>query len=168
MACLSAMRCTAMTQSAQVLIAEEISADEAAEIASEFRSIGMAIDLRIVPPRRSLSDLAWLVLAAVPLQPFFNQLAQDIADDVHERLKSFVTGVLRRSSVTDSPKPVLVLQDTVTGVQVVLEPDLPAESYGQLLSFDLSTIKRGPLHYDVRRRRWRSELDETSGNTTAP
>lgn len=64
--------------------------------------------------------------------------------------------------------PILVLQDTVTGVQVVLEPDLPADSYRQLLSFDLATVRRGPLHYDLHRRRWRSELDETPSTTNPP
>lgn len=157
-----------MTQSAQVLVTKQISEDEAAEITAEFRSIGLTIDLRIVPPKRSLTDIAWLVLAAVPLQPFFNQLAQDVADDVHQRLKSFVAGVLRRSSASDPPKPVLVLQDPVSGVQVVLEPDLPAESYRQLLSYDLSTVQSGPLHYDVHRQRWRSELNEAPGATSTP
>ena len=60
---------------------------------------------------------------------------------------------------TSSPQ-VLVLQDSTTGVQVVLEPDLPDEAFEQLLTFDLATIRRGPLHYDRHCRRWRSELDE--------
>ena len=75
--------------------------------------------------------------------------------------RSDVTKILHRQPAADTPKPVLVLQDTLTGVQVVLEPDLPAESYQQLLSFDLSSVRHGPLHYDVHRRRWRSELDES-------
>jgi len=146
----------------EVLVAREILADEAARVAGEFTEVGVTADLRVVAPRRSLGDIGWLFLAALPLQPFFSQLADDFADDVYERLKMFVNRVLRRPSAGagDQPRPVLVLQDTITGVQVVLEPDLPAESYRQLLSFDLSTVRRGPLHYDVHRQRWRSELDE--------
>lgn len=53
-----------------------------------------------------------------------------------------------------------MLQDAVTGLRVVLEPDLPAESYRQLLSLDLTKFTHGPLHYDPARARWRSELDE--------
>ena len=157
-----------MTEPAEVLVAEQISADEAARIAGEFSSVGLTADLRVVSPKRSLSDIAWLVLAALPLQPFFNRLAEDVAEDVHERLKTFVTRVLRRPSTGGRRKPVLVLQDTLSGVQVVLEPDLPAESYGQLLSFDLSTVRHGPLHYDLHRRRWRSELDEGPRATSPP
>ena len=62
----------------------------------------------------------------------------------------------------------LLLQDSTTGIQVVLEPDLPAWAYQQLLSFDFATLRRGPLHYDQHRRRWRSELDEAENVTTSP
>jgi len=81
----------------------------AAEIAAAFGSVGLTADLRVVSPRRSLADLAWLVLAAIPLQPFFNRLADDLADDVHQRLGTFVTRVLRRPTAASQPKPVLVL-----------------------------------------------------------
>ncbi len=157
-----------MTEPAEVLISEQISADEAVRIAAEFSSVGLTADLRVVAPKRSVGDVVWLLLAAVPLQPFFSRLAEDFADDVHERLNTFVTRVLRRRPPANQPKPVLVLQDTLSGVQVVLEPDLPAESYRQLLAFDLSTVRRGPLHYDLHRRRWRSELDEERSTVTPP
>ena len=157
-----------MSEPANVLIAEPISADETAEIAAAFGSIGLSADLRIVSPKRSLADLTWLILASIPLQPFFNRLAEDVADDMHQRLKTFVTRVLHRPVAANQAKPVLVLQDTLSGVQVVLEPDLPAESYRQLLSYDLTTVRRGPLHYDVHRGRWRSELDETPSTTNPP
>src|SRR6185437_9623109 len=119
----------AVSEPANVLIAEPISADETAEIAAAFGSIGLSADLRIVSPKRSLADLTWLILASIPLQPFFNRLAEDVADDMHQRLKTFVTRVLHRPVAANQAKPVLVLQDTLSGVQVVLEPDLPAESY---------------------------------------
>ena len=157
-----------MTIAAQVLIADQISNDQAAGIAAEFTSIGLAVDLRIVAPKRSFGDVAWLVLAALPLQPFISRLAEDAADDVHDRLKTFVNRVLHRQSAGSQSKPILVLQDTLSGVRVVLEPDLPADSYRQLLSLDLTTIRHGPLHYDMHRRRWRSELDEEHGTPPAP
>ena len=37
--------------------------------------------------------------------------------------RSDVTKILHRQPAADMPKPVLVLQDTLTGVQVVLEAD---------------------------------------------
>lgn len=57
------------------------------------------------------------------------------------------------------PRPV-VLQDKATGVQVVLDHDLSAEGYEQLLDLDLSRFRFGPVHYDSCIRHWRSELDE--------
>ena len=157
-----------MSIAADVLFAGELSTHEAAQLVQEFETVGLTAELREVPPRRALGDIAWLVLAAVPLKPFFDQLAKDSAADAYQRLKTFVDKVSRRSNrQAVVPPKVLLLQDSTTGVQVVLEPDLPAEAYPQLLSFDLASIHRGPLHYDRHHRQWRSELDE-AGRTASP
>lgn len=123
--------------------------------------MGLAADLREVEPRRSFGDIVWYILAALPLQPFLDKLAEDAASDAYERLKTLTARIVsRRPRSSDPEQRVLVLQDSQTGVQVVFEQDLPPESYEQLLHFDLSTIKLGPLHYDRHVNRWRSELDE--------
>ncbi len=54
----------------------------------------------------------------------------------------------------------MVLQDTATGLQIVLDQALPDEGYQQLLNLDMSQFRLGPVHYDQVQRRWRSELDE--------
>lgn len=54
----------------------------------------------------------------------------------------------------------LVLQDTATRLQVVLEVNLPPTAYEQLCALDLSTFPQGPLHYDRHQARWCTELDE--------
>lgn len=146
---------------ADVLVADELSSDGAARLRSEFQAVGLTAELREVSPRRAVSDFAWLVLAVLPLQPFFDQLAKDSAADAYRRLKSLGRSVFGRSEKLTSGRPkVLLLQDAATGVQVVLEDDLPDGAYEQLLAFDLGSIRRGPLHYDHHRRQWRSELDE--------
>ncbi|MDQ3055753.1 MAG: hypothetical protein M3R66_18645, partial [Actinomycetota bacterium] len=48
----------------------------------------------------------------------------------------------------------------LSGGQVVLEADLPAEAYEALVALDLSAFRQGPVHYDRQRGRWRSEPDE--------
>ncbi|MGH3430202.1 MAG: hypothetical protein ACRDQZ_21980 [Mycobacteriales bacterium] len=149
-----------MSLPTEVLIAETISAEEATQLVEDFETIGLTADLREVSPRRSMGDIAWFVLAALPLRPFLDKLAEDFATNAYERLKTFVTRLFRRRRSSTGMRQLLVLQDTLTGVQVVLEPDLPPESYQQLLHLDLSVIRRGPLHYDLRRGQWRSELDE--------
>jgi hypothetical protein len=146
-----------------VLFADKLSPEEANGLVQNFETVGMTATLREVPPRRSLDDIAWLVLAAVPLKPFFEQLAQDFATDAYKRLATLVGKIFhgRLSQATESPR-VFLLQDSETGVQIVIEPDLPDESYQQLVTLDLSTIRHGPVHYDRHQHRWRSELDEAA------
>jgi hypothetical protein len=141
-----------------VEVDEQVSDADVALIKAEFALSGYIAAVSQPPRRRSLADFAWLVLASLPLQHFFARLAEDAADDAHIRLKTLADQLLRRHADA-KPKPVMVLRDDLTGIQVVLEPDLPQESYRQLLSLDLASV-RGPLHYDLQRRRWRSELDE--------
>ena len=140
----------------------------AAELIQSFTAVGLVADLREVPPRRSLGDIAWLALVAVPLKPFYEQLAKDFAADAHRRLKTLTGKVLHRAEKPTRSPRLLVLQDNTSGVQVVIEPDLPDEAFEQLLTFDLATIRRGPLHYDRHRRRWRSELDEADTASSWP
>lgn len=157
-----------MLLSSEVFFAGKLSTQETARLVEDFQTVGLAANLQEVSPRRSLDDIAWLILAAIPLKPFFDQLAKESAADAYRRLNSFVHRIFhgRQPQLTESPK-VLLLQDSTRGIQIVLESDLPAESYQQLLSFDLATIRLGPLHYDRHRHEWRSELDEAAG-TTAP
>jgi hypothetical protein len=154
-----------MAIDAEVLIAVELSPDDASELRREFESVGLDADLREVAPRRSLQDVAWLALAAVPLQPFFEKLAQDFAADAYQRLRSLVGTVAGRGRTRSASPRVLLLQDPTTGTRVVLEPDLPDEAFELLLNVDLSRIHRGPLHYDRHHRRWRSLLDEEEAGT---
>jgi hypothetical protein len=149
-----------VTISAQVLIAEEIPADEIEDIKTEFTAIGLTVDLRVVSPKRSLEEVVWLVLAALPLQPFFRRLAEDFADDVHDRLRTFVNRILRRQPPAEGRKPVLLLQDTDSATRIILEPDLPVKSYQQLLSLDLTIVQRELLRYDMNSQQWRPDLDE--------
>ena len=145
---------------AEVLIAAELSPDDAAQLRREFESLGLSADLRETAPRRSLQEIAWFALAAVPLKPFFEKLAEDFATDAYQRLRGLAAAVLGRRAASSGSPRVLLLQDPDTGARVVLEPDLPEEAYEQLLDVDLSGIRRGPLHYDRHDRRWRSPLDE--------
>lgn len=157
-----------VTLPAEVLVAYKPSAEEAAQLYNDFKEIGLITNVREVSPRRSF-DFAWMILAALPWKPFVDKLIQEFASDAYKRLKIVTTRIFDRRQL--SPKieqRLLVLQDTLTGVQVVLEPDLPAEGYRQLLNFDLSAIQRGPLHYDQHRKQWRAELNEAAKTTSPP
>ena len=154
--------------SAEVLVDGKLSAEESARLSNDFEEIGLTTDVRQVPHRRSL-DLAWFILAALPWKPFIDKLAQEFASDAYKRLKSVTTRIFNsRKCLAETEQRLLVLQDTLTGVQVVLEPDLSAESYRQLLAFDLSSVQRGPLRYDKHRKQWRGELTEAGSTPSLP
>jgi hypothetical protein len=145
---------------AELLVADTISADRAQRIAEAFQSLEITTRTRVAPARRGLGDLQWVVLALVPLQAFLSGLGSSLAEDAHQGLKRLVSNVLEAKSQTPQSDQVLVLQDPATRMQVVLEADLPADAYQKLVAFNFSTIGRGPIHFDRHRRAWRSELDE--------
>jgi hypothetical protein len=62
-----------VTLSAEVLVADKLSAEEAARLSDDFQEIGLSTDVREVAPRRSL-DLAWVILATLPWKPFIDKL----------------------------------------------------------------------------------------------
>jgi hypothetical protein len=115
-----------------------------------------------VPVRRGLGELHWLVLVTVPLQALLSSMGSKLAEDVYQGLQRAVGRLLGRDQeqpAAEQPRP-LVLQDTASGLRVVLEADLPDAAYQQLVGLDLANFQLGPLHYDRQQRRWRSELDE--------
>ncbi|HUN38606.1 MAG TPA: hypothetical protein VMU95_41985 [Trebonia sp.] len=132
--------------------------------------------------RNDAATLTWVVLAALPLQAFLSGLGETLADDAHERLAAAVKRVADRyearrgrrggqgdaaagdsglAAVPRSPAP-LVLIDSDSRLEIVIEADLPAEAIGSLVALDLSPFTIGPLHYDRAAGRWRSELDEAA------
>jgi hypothetical protein len=120
-----------------------------------FATIGVAATTRLAPIQRTLNGAEWLVLAVLPLQAFLSGLGSKLAEDIYQGLKDVVGRILRRSN-PGGQKRTLVLQDTATGLQVVLEPDLPIEAYRQLVTLDLSSLHGGPVRYDRSRNAWQS------------
>jgi hypothetical protein len=147
-------------RAAEILITAEVSAEEEQAIVEAFRALGVAARARMVPTRRSLEQLQWLVLAALPLHAFLSELGSAAAQDAAQCLKRLVGRVVGTKRATASSEQVLVLQDAVTRLQVVLEADLPLEAYQALVALDLSVFRQGPVHYDRQRGKWHSELDE--------
>jgi hypothetical protein len=145
---------------AELLVTAEVSAEEEQVIVEAFRTLDVAARTRMVPTRRGLEQLHWLVLAALPLHAFLSGLGSAAAQDAAQRLKRLVGRVVDAKRATAPPAQVLVLQDAVTRLQIVLEADLPVDAYQTLMTLDLSVFQHGPVHYDRQRGRWRSELDE--------
>ena len=136
-------------------------------------SCGASTQVEPVPVHRGESAaLTWIVLAVLPLQAFLAALGSKLADDGYAQVRALVKRLAGRRQQVDSqpgdrrPAP-LVLMDRGTGLQIVLEADLPAAAYRQLTTLDLSQYRIGPLHYDLARGRWRAELDEAAAPDAA-
>ena len=153
---------------AEVLITAGVPPEQEQALVEAFQTVGVAARARMVPIRRGIEELQWLVLAALPLHAFLNGLGSALAEGASQGFKRLVSRVLAYPRTTASPAPVLVLQDSTTRLQIVLEADLSTEAYNALLALDLTTFKRGPLHYDRHAGRWRSELDEEQQGSSPP
>lgn len=140
---------------ADVLVKPQMSIADEHDVMEAFSTAGVAATIRLAPSKRSLNGAEWLVLAVLPLHAFLSGLGSKLAEDAYHGLKDVVGRILRRSSPGRRER-VLVLQDTATGLQVVLEPDLPTEAYRCLVELDLSAFRHGPVRYDRSRNAWQS------------
>jgi hypothetical protein len=145
---------------AEILVAASVSSDKEQALVQAFRDVGVSARTRVLPARRGGEQLQWLVLAALPLQAFLGALGSEVAKGTYEGLKRLVAVVIGGRLEQPGSSQVLVLEDSPSRLQIVLEADLPTDAYRQLVELDLSAIRQGPLHYDRQRSRWRSELDE--------
>ena len=148
---------------ADVLIDAEVPADQERLLEEALAGLGVTARTRVVPPRRGVTELSWLVLVSLPLQAFLSNVGGRLADDAYRALRAVVRRLAHRDRPTPGAQRPMVLRDVATGLQVVLEPDLPDGAYRQLVALDLSQFQFGPVHYDRHRSRWRSELDEAGG-----
>jgi hypothetical protein len=153
---------------AEVLIAAEVPPQQEQAIIEAFSALGVSARTRTVPARRGAGELQWLLLAMLPLQAFLSTLGSTFANEATQALKRMVARIHGAQHETPSRRPVLVLQDAATRLQIVLEAGLPADAYDALLSLNLSNFHKGPLHYDRHRDAWRSELDEWEQHEDSP
>jgi hypothetical protein len=140
---------------ADVLVRPGTSTVDEHDVVQALATIGVTATAQLAPTQRTLDGVGWLVLAVLPLQAFLSGLGSKLAEDVHHGLKDVVDRILHRSNPGRHERA-LVLQDRATGIQVVLESDLPTEAYRQLVTLDLSAFQGGPVRYDRNRNTWQS------------
>jgi hypothetical protein len=145
---------------ADIFLDADVPSDREQSLVESLAALGVTGQAKVVPVRRALGQLHWLVLIALPLQAFLSTVGRQAAEDAYQGFRKVVRGLLTRGEPeAKAPRPI-VFQDTSTGIQVVLEPDLPDDGYEQLLRLDLSQFRLGPVLYDRTQGRWRSQLDE--------
>jgi hypothetical protein len=105
-------------------------------------------------PHRAASPFDWIVLLALPLHALLSTVGALAMTDLYAAAKRL------GSKRSESARPPLVLEDSGTGLRVILEADLPPEALAKLCELELHRFRHGPLRYDKDRKAWRSELDE--------
>jgi hypothetical protein len=148
---------------ANVLLDAEVPADRERLLVDVFGRLGVTAHTRVLPTRRGVTELNWLVLVALPLQAFLGSVGTKFADDAYRGLRALLGQLMREDRPQPAGERPMVLRDDATGLEVVLDPDLPEEGYRQLFALDLTDYQLGPVHYDRHQRRWRSERDEAAG-----
>ncbi|MEU6992690.1 hypothetical protein ABZ953_18800 [Streptomyces sp. NPDC046465] len=149
---------------AELLLDREVPEDLRRELVAAFDGLGAApVRVRRTLDHRGAADIQWIVLVSLPLQSFLSGLGAEAVKDAYDTFKGVVRRTARPAAPTAGPARPIVLQDAATGLDVVLEPDLPAEAYALLAALDLAEFTVGPLHFDRAQGRWRSVLDEAAG-----
>ncbi|THV39839.1 hypothetical protein [Glycomyces buryatensis] len=139
---------------AELLLSPELPPDVESEWIAVLRENGFEAEAHRQAAHRSPTGLDWLLLLSLPLQAFVAALGSEAMHDLYRGLKDRLRGRDR-----DVPKP-MVLEDSDTGLRIILEADLPPEAFERLFEMNFEDFDSGPLHYDRYRRIWRSELDE--------
>lgn len=145
---------------ANVLLDAEVPADQERLLVDVFDQLGVTAHTRVVPTRRGVAELNWLVLVSLPLQAFLAGVGAKFADDAYRGFKALTSRLAYGGRPAPGDQRPMVLRDDATGLELVLEPDLPDEGYRRLFDLDLTRFQVGPVHYDRHQARWRSERDE--------
>ncbi|NUP53656.1 MAG: hypothetical protein HOW97_40995 [Catenulispora sp.] len=136
---------------------------EEAELREALAEAGFDVFAQDLPTVRGLENLDAIALLMIPLHSFLTAAGEHLAADAYGRFKSGIRRLLHRPAKDESRPAPLIVQDTATGLKIVMERDLPDEAYEALRTLDLTTFTAGPVDWDRARNRWRSVVDEAGG-----
>jgi hypothetical protein len=148
----------------ELLLDRQLSAADEWALIEFFRQFGDVSQPRRVLGHRSPA-IEWLVLAALPLQAFLQNLGTLTGGDAYTAFKGLIDR-FRHHEPTDHPEvnavPQMILQDANSGLQVVIQSDLPEIAYRQLHQLDLAQFGSGPIHFDRSLGCWRADLEKAA------
>ncbi|WP_326817060.1 hypothetical protein OIE61_14075 [Streptomyces sp. NBC_01762] len=133
---------------AEVRFSEGVTADHASVFEDDLRSAGLDIIEKVRGVE--VETISWLVLISLPMQSFLSSLGED----AYQTLKKAIRDLFKSAG---EPESSAVLQDDLSGIQVILESDLPEDAYQQLRGLDLRQFSGVPLRYDRNEHCWRPE-----------
>lgn len=149
---------------AAVYVDARVGGDGERWLVGHLADLGVDADVKVVPARRSTVELHWLVLVALPLQAFLAGLGGKLATDAYDGLKRLTRRLVARPDTAGLAPAPLVLQDTASGLRIILEVDLPDEAYEQLFTLDLPRFGVESVRYDRCAHRWGSADDAAAAD----
>ncbi|MFI6763279.1 hypothetical protein ACIBF5_29515 [Micromonospora sp. NPDC050417] len=121
---------------------------EAAEaVAETLRSHGFtARALKAQANRGDASNLALIVLLAVPVHSFLSALGESLGSATGEAMHALFGRILTRLGSGRSERPVVVIRDATRGIDAEISAGLPPEAFEKLS--ELATEDSVKLRYD--------------------
>lgn len=157
-----------MTESApittELLLSQRLAATDEQDVVAFFSRFGTISRHRRVRGHRGAA-IEWLVLAALPLQAFLQNLGTLTSEDAYIAFKSLIAQLPHhkpRPHPEEQEIRPIVLQDTSSGLQIVIESDLPEIAYRQLQQLNLAQFNSGPIHFDRNLGCWRADGGEAA------
>jgi hypothetical protein len=132
-------------------------ADDEARVRQAFSELDVNVRVRTATYGED-PGLSWVLIVSVSTRLLFENMAQRA--EVALQIRELTRRTLLRGA--DARGGLLLLQDTETGVAIVLAPNLPDAAFRSLPAVDLLQFTFGPLHYDPAEGAWRSLFDERS------
>ncbi|WP_369034848.1 MULTISPECIES: hypothetical protein [Streptomyces] len=123
------------------------------DVVAALAALGFTVRVKVWPVRRAVAELHWLLLVALPLHSFLGGLGSRLSDDLYRKLKETVRRRPEPASAAEEPR-LIVLQDTDTGVRLLLGPESDAAALAGLRDLDLTRFRHTTLRYDPDAARW--------------
>jgi len=152
----------------ELLLSRRLSATDEQDVVAFFGRFGAISRHRRVRAHRGAA-IDWLVLAALPLQAFLQNLGTLTGGDAYVAFKSFIARLSHHEphphQEATKVRPI-ILQDANSGLRVMIEFGLPEIAYTQLHQLNLAQFSSGPIHFDRNLGCWRADDDEAATLTS--
>ena len=148
----------------ELLLNRRLSATDEQDVVAFFGQFGTISRHRRVRAHRGIA-IDWLVLAALPLQAFLQDLGTLAGGDAYVAFKRLIARLQQHEPHSHpEAKEVrsIILQDANSGLQVMIESDLPEIAYRQLHQLNLAQFNSGPVHFDRSLGCWRADNEEAA------
>lgn len=146
----------------ELLVSQRLPAAAEGDVVAFFERFGTVSAPRRVRGHRGPA-LDWLVLAALPLQAFLQNLGTLTAGDAYGAFKHLIARTSHHEPHSHPPKKensTIILQDSHSGIEIVLESGLPEIAFRQLMELDLAQFSSGPVRFDRVLGCWRKDTPD--------